>query len=268
MQKIRLFSIVLTGWIFTIAASPSGGEIMTADTFFTGQQLVAYKLAQDGDIGGLLKAAQAGVVLDRPGKDDLTMLGLAVVTADREAIITLIRAGADPNKVIPDAGTPAILAISKHFNPPRTEAVAALLDAGYDPNQLLSHGEPYLFYFVDYNHWSGLKLALNRGGNINARSKSGESLLTYLLEGGDYTQARELIEEGADVSARGHRGESALRAVESKIRKANPSAHEVWAKLIDMRELILSKLPNSADRHSAFTEIVEQKIRSNTSDAQ
>ena len=236
---------------------------MNAEKYFSDQYLAAYRMAQRGETERLAQLAKNGLDLNRPGREDLTLLGLAVITADRHAIITLMRAGANPNQVIPNAGSPAILAITHHFNPPRTAAVSALLDAGYDPNQLLSHGTPYLFYFADYNHWPGLKLALERGGDVNIQRSNGKSLLTHVITGGDYAQARELIAMGADVAARGERDETALEAIESRIRRFDPSIRKGWKDVLAMRQLILSRLPDPKDRRSAFTDEAEQKIRQN-----
>jgi uncharacterized protein len=259
--SLGLGFIVLILGIFI--STESKGKPMNAETFFSGEQLAAYRLAHEGQNRLLMEAVRAGLDLNKQGQDRLTLLGFAVVTADREAIINLMRAGADPNQVIPNAGSPAVLAISKYFNPPRTEAVAALLDGGFNPNQLIGEGFPYLFYFVDYNHWQGLKLAIERGGNIDVKASDGTSLLTYIIEGGDYTQARELIAAGADVTARSQKGDTALKAIEAQIRRAAPSFREEWRELIVMRELILSKLPDPKDRHTFFTDIAQKKIREN-----
>jgi uncharacterized protein len=125
------------------------------------------------------------------------------------------------------------------------------------------YGTPYLFSFVDYNHWPGLKLAFQRGGSINARRKNGESLLMYLIESGDYAQARELIAMGADVSIRGYQDETALQDIEFKVTQVDPSISKVWRDVVSMRELILSKLPDPKDRRSFFTDEAEEKIRRN-----
>ena len=255
--------VVLACVAGVFSTTDSKGGTMNPENYFSGQQLAAYRMAQHGETEGLIQAAKTGLDLNRPGKEDLTLLGLAVLTAEQRAIVSLMRAGANPNQVIPNAGSPATLAITKHFNPPRNEAVAALLEAGYNPNQLLGAGKPYLFYFVDYNHWAGLKLALERGGNINVQRNNGESLLSYIVEGGDYAQARELIADGADVAARGTRDETALLAIESHIRKANPSLRKVWNEMLSLRELILSKLSDPKDRHTVFTDVAERKIREN-----
>lgn len=237
---------------------------MNPESFFSGDQLAAYRAAQRGEIERIRQAAAAGRIdLNQPGREDMTLLGLAVLAADRPAIISLVRAGANPNQVIPDAGSPAILAISRHFNPPRTEAVAALLDGGYDPNQLLDRGKPYLFFFVDMNHWPGLRLALERGGSIDARRPEGESLLVYVISGGDIAQARALVAAGADVSVRGKFGESALRSVESKLRKISPTARGGWNELLALRQEIMARLPNPEDRRTVFTDEVERKIQAN-----
>lgn len=250
--------------IFSLFSTDVWGTSLSAETYFSGEQLKAYRLAQKGKTELVVEATKAGVDLNRPGKEDLTMLGLAVINADRQAIISLMRAGADPNRIIPDAGSPAVLAITRHFNPPRTEAVAALLAGGYDPNQLLVHGTPYLFYFVDYNHWPGLKLALERGGDINVKRNNGKTLLMYLLEHGNFTQAGELISKGADVAQRTYRDETALGIIERKIhniRSIRPEMRSAWKEVLGIRNLILSKLPEQRDRRTMFTDAAEAKIR-------
>ena len=262
--RLVIKHIVLPAYVIGIfCVTETRGGTMNAENFFSDQQLVAYRLAQQGETERLIRATREGLDLNRPGRDRMTLLGLAILTAEHRAIVSLMRAGANPNQVIPDAGSPAILAISKHFNPPRNEAIAALLEGGYNPNQLLGEGKPYLFYFVDYNHWPGLKLAVERGGNINVQRNNGKSLLTYTIEGHDYAQAREMIAAGADVTVRGLRDETALLAIESHIRKANPSLRKVWSEMLSMRELILSKLSDPKDRHTAFTDVAERKIKEN-----
>jgi ankyrin repeat protein len=220
-----------------------------AEDFFAGQQLAAYRAAQLGDTGYLSWAAGEGLDLNSPGAEEMTLLGFAVINADSQAVVTLMRAGADPNQVIPDAGSPALLAIVKDIYPPGSwslnrEALRALLDGGYDPNQMLSTGEPYLFVFVHYNDWQGLGLALERGGDINVKRKDGKSLLTYLIEEGDYAQAGELIAAGAEVAADEADEDtcSALRAIEEHIVKAEPAQGKLWSQKVAVRDLILSKL--------------------------
>ncbi|UFS72075.1 ankyrin repeat domain-containing protein [Geomonas sp. RF6] len=249
--------------LLTGSCSETKGVTMNPETYFSGQQLAAYNLARRGETERLLKAVKEGVDLNCPGQQRLTMLGFAVLTADHDAIVNLVRAGANPNQVIPRAGSPAILAITKHFNPPRTEAVAALLDAGYDPNQILGEGTPYLFYFVDYSHWLGLRLALQRGGNINVRRSNGESLLAYVVERGELSQARDLIAAGADVTLRSAQDDTALLAIEYHIRRGDPSLREVWREMLEFREFLLSKLTDPKDRRTVFTDLVEEKIRQN-----
>ncbi|WP_026842040.1 ankyrin repeat domain-containing protein [Citrifermentans bremense] len=261
-KKLKVLGVLAASLLAVIfSITPAGGKNLEPEKYFTGKQLEAYKLAQQGETEQLLNLVKTGVNVNTPGQQQLTLLGLAVITAHRQAIINLMRAGADPNQVIPDAGSPAVFAISMHYTPPKTAALEALLDAGYNPNQILSHGTPYMFFFADFNHWPGLKLALRRGGDVNVRRSNGESLLTYVIEGGDYAQARELVDMGADVAARGTRGETPLKSIEFKIKEGSPNIRSFWKEVLSMRELILSKLTNPEDRRSFFTDAAEEKIR-------
>lgn len=235
---------------------------MAPEKYFSEPQLTAYRVAQVGQSERLVAAVKAGTVdLNLPGREDMTLLALAVLLADQRAIATLMRAGADPDQPIRDVGSPAVMAIAKHANPPRTDALAGLVEGGYDLNRPGARGKPYIFYFVDYNHWLGLRYALEHGANINARSRGGESLLAYVIEGGDLPQARILINAGADVSLKGKRNESALSAIENNLRMADPTQRKIWDEMVALRELILSRLPEGDDRRTVFTDLVEPKIR-------
>jgi len=247
-RPLSLFLVVFFATMIGVCniaeAAPAN---IKAEDFFAGRQLAAYRAAQLGDTGYLTWAAGEGLDLNSSGAQEMTLLGLAVVTADSQAVVTLMRVGADPNQVIPDAGSPAMLAIVKDIYPhgsplPKSEALRALLDGGYDPNQMLSNGEPYLFIFVHYNDWQGLWLALERGGNINVKRRDGKSLLTYLIEEGDYAQAGELVVAGADVAAGDEDDGTALRAIEEHIAKAEPALGKLWSQRVAVRDLILSKL--------------------------
>ncbi|NDB69372.1 MAG: ankyrin repeat domain-containing protein [Methylocystaceae bacterium] len=237
---------------------------MNPEQFFTEQKLVAYRLAHQGATDRLIEMHKARQVdLNEPGKDDLTLLGLAVLNADAPAIISLLRAGADANQVIPSAGSPAVLAITKYAAPPRIDSLRALIDGGYDINARLRDGKPYLFFIVDYKHWPAMDLCLNRGGSLNTCNSGGKSLLTYMIEGGDYVQARALIEKGANVAAHGRLNQTALLAIEAAIRAGDPSEGKRWHELVNLRKLILSRLVDPNDRRTVFTDTAERLIREN-----
>lgn len=232
---------------------------LNPEHYFSGCQLRIYGEAHRGDaerVAALL--SECHIKPDVPGASDMTLLALAAIRADQPAITALVEAGADPFHEIEGAGSPAVLAINRHFNPPRTEAIAAFAQTGLDFNSKLG-GKPYLFYFVDYAHWQGLEYALAHGGDVNAATDTGETLLSYVTKGQHIAMARWLVERGADPSRNSQFGDSPLRYLDFVISRGDPTMQE-WRDLVVFRREIIGRITNVALRTTPFTAPAEARI--------
>lgn len=229
------------------------------ENYFEGPYQDAYSAALSAnsqDLGRLIEKER--IDLNRPGKEDMTLLALACIRGDAKAISTLVDAGANPNQIIAKAGSPAVLAISRHFTPPSLDAIGPLLASGYDPNTRFS-GTPWLFYMVDYRHWSGLYYAIHHGGNLNIQTDWGKSLLTYVAERGEYAEVKKLMTMGADPSPVAENGDSVLQTIEFEITRTTPGTQK-WRTLVELRGQVLAAIPNPALRVTAFSKAAHEKI--------
>lgn len=232
---------------------------LTPQHYFSDCHLRMYEEAHRGNADRVNALShECRIALDAQGSEDMTMLALAAISADQPAIVALVKAGANPFHVIAGGGSPAVMAINRHFNPPSIEAISALASAGVDFNTKLN-GKPYLFYFVDYAHWQGLDFALAHGGDVNAATDSGETLLSYVIGGHHLAVARSLISTGADPSRVSRYGESPLRTLDFTISRGDPTTPE-WRDHVALRQEIIDRIPNPALRTSPFTAAAETKI--------
>ena len=227
--------------------------------YFSGCHLRMYEAAQKSKANQVAALSQeCRIGLDASGSDDMTMLALASIRGERTAIVALVKAGADPFRVIQGAGSPAVMAINRHFDPQRIEAIAAFREAGLDFNTRL-RGKPYLFYFVDYAHWQGLEYALANGGDVNAATDGGETLLSYVIGGHHLGVARILLAKGADPFLVSKFGDCPLKTLEFAIARGDPTSAE-WRDQVALRSEILGRIPNGAARLTPFTDAATARI--------
>ena len=109
--------------------------------------------AYEGDAQTL--AARAPPALDVPDAIGATPLIYAISGGERDAILALIRAGADLGAAA-DSGYTALMWAAAH--PARTEYVALLLDAGADPSQTDSAGDTALDWAIANGHTAAIAL--------------------------------------------------------------------------------------------------------------
>ena len=229
--------------------------------YFDDGYLDVYRAAQSGNADQVRSLVQQHRLdLERPGRDDMTLLALASIRGDSDAIMTLIRVGADPAHVIPDAGSPAVLAITRHFARQDLAAIKPLLDAGFDPHHRWN-GKPWLFYLVEYRHWRGLEYALEKGADIDTRASWGKSLVTYAADRSEFAAVKVLLDRGADPSIEADNGDTLLLAIEQRM-ESTPAGSPDWKDLAQLRQRALAMLPDPSQRTTIFTADVEAQIRS------
>ena len=261
MTAPRQSLVFASSFVFLIANGchemPSS---LSPTKYFSGCQLQIFEAAQLGSasrVGDLSQKCQ--IALDASGQEDMTLLALASIRSDREAIIALVHAGADPFHVIKGAGSPVVMAINRHFQPPRIEAIAAFHQAGLDFNARLGD-KPYLFYFVDYAHWQGLHYALANGGNVNITSGEGETLLSYVVGGNHLSVARSLLSLGADPAHSSKYGDRPLETIEFAISRGDQTTPE-WRDQVNFRDEILDRIADPEARITPFTAEAVAKIK-------
>lgn len=229
------------------------------ETYFNGAYLEAYHAAANGDARTVHRLVSTrAVILGASGDQDMTLLALACIRGDRQAIVTLVGAGADPKQVIKGAGSPAVLAVSRHFEQQDLAAIEPLIVAGFDPQTRLD-GKPWLFYLVDYRHWRGLDFALTHGGDINAKADWGKTLITYAADREQYGAVKMLLDRGADPAARADNGDTLLLVIDYQITVVSRGS-KTWQDLVALRAQVLSRISDPALRRTQFTSEVERRI--------
>jgi ankyrin repeat protein len=131
--------------------------------------------------------------------DGATALHWAVYTDETSLVDRLLDAGANVNAANDHGVTPLALACES-----RNEAViAALLRRGADPNASVSSGESALMTASRAGTVAGVKALLARGANVNVAEQShGQTALMWAVSERHPDVVRLLIEAGADVRAR------------------------------------------------------------------
>ena len=109
--------------------------------------------AYEGDAQTL--AARAPPALDVPDAIGATPLIYAISGGERDAIIALIRAGADLGAAA-DSGYTALMRAAAH--PARAEYVTLLLEAGADPSQTDAAGDTALDWAIASGHTAAIAL--------------------------------------------------------------------------------------------------------------
>ncbi len=148
-----------------------------------GHDLLGYALVALRDSKGHLDCVR--VLLEAGSDPSTTRLpdGLApihfmivdITPGGREAVLLLLKHGADPNAVDPTTGnTP----IRESGDSP--ELVLALVEAGADMDRIQSDGVTALVDFVGGNRWESARYLVERGARLDVANEDGLSLDYYL----------------------------------------------------------------------------------------
>ncbi len=128
------------------------------------------------------------------GRESMTPLIYAVLRQNQEAIKLLLKAGADPVRLVPGTGSATTIA-AKLID---TRALVTLLDNGADVHALVG-GDPLSFDAGTVEHRAALEIILAHGLSLDARNTRGETLLIDALRANDADMAHWLVDRGADV---------------------------------------------------------------------
>ena len=138
------------------------------------------------------------------GAPQNTPLHWAAVNGHRAMVELLLSRKADPNAIlIPDGSTPLLLATRKSFR----SVCEALLARGANPNLPDSASEAPLDTAASRGDEAIVRLLLDKGAEVNRKSKSGT---TSLHRTSSTNIARLLLERGAEANAQDEQGRSPL----------------------------------------------------------
>jgi uncharacterized protein len=232
---LAMAAVMLTG----TAACGARDKIMTksypAEQFFSGEALALARAIKVEDVGEIQRLAKL-VDVNRPGKEDMTLLYYAMQERKYKAIHALMQLGADEEQEVPGIGMPISMAVRTQ----EPKLLKSMLDAGGNPNAKSKDGTPILEDAAFDENIECLKLLLDAGANADARDSLGQNAVYSALNSNSYDAADLLIARGAALDARNDRGVTLAYSLSVDIEdfKANP---EVMARLNKIKQQMIAK---------------------------
>ncbi len=145
-------------------------------------------------------------------KDNDPLLMWPIITHNPEGLRAMLENGADPNARKPDQivehfkdgsvgryfkGETAMVWAAKQEDP---IYLKLLLDHGGDPNTRNANNETLLFQaFIAQNQWQNVKLLVERGADVNGKTRNQPIVFQYATRGG-FEQVYWLFQHGANYS--------------------------------------------------------------------
>lgn len=209
------------------SAAPPVSEVFASDGL---RQAAA--AAEAGDV------AQLRVLTTGPGRVDLDAAQPAGVNLlmyemaagrNETAVRALLEAGADPNALTPEGGSPMLVAGAMD----ETRWLALLLDSGGDPNLKNGSGEPLLPLLVPYGRWENMLFLLDRGARIDERGPSGQTATFLLAALHQFDRVYAMLERGADPNVADADGIPLRAFVQDDVDPDSPQEH--WRQQVAQR---------------------------------
>jgi ankyrin repeat protein len=210
-------------------------KIRPPDHYFSGAQLTIARALLAGDAEAVFRLAP-GEDLDRPGREDMTLLFFAIQSSFGEkpgqlgALSALVRAGADPLRETPNMGTPLGVALRAQ----QSDYVRAFLDAGVSPDTRIG-STPILFSAATHHTKDTMDLLLARGADVRARDGLGANVLHEVLNTLQLDLIGPLLDAGADAKGFNVLGVSFAYALELTLRdySNDPKTHSKCEQIRD-----------------------------------
>jgi hypothetical protein len=168
---------------------------LAPERFFESKALDLANAIDSGDAVEIRRRAN-GLDLNAVHKDRMTFLFYAINTKRLAAITELVKAGANPQQVDKQLGSPLDLAVRLEDS----QVLKAMLDGGVSPDARNSWGNPLLFSAACLDSMDSLRLLVERKANLNAKDQGlGRTAASEALSAHCYDHVEFLIEHGADV---------------------------------------------------------------------
>ncbi len=163
--------------------------------------------ALKGNLEALHALIKAGADLNAKDNHGQTPLMYAINGRHLEALHALIKAGADLNAKDNDGYTPLHIA-EMYLDSP---IFIALIKAGPDLNAKNKYGQTPLMTAVVRGHSTKhINVLIEAGADLNAKDNDGETPLMKAAMGGRLDVVKKLIQAGADVNAKDNDGQTPL----------------------------------------------------------
>ena len=153
----------------------------------------AQAIAEDDFAAQIRVAAQAGK-LDYVGPEGDTLLLVAILADNAEAVSALLQLGANPN--LPQGKAPVGVAVSVAS----FDVVQALVEAGADANGRVG-SETAIWRAALSNRRDVVSLLLQQGAAIDTANDAGETPAIAAAQAGHFSMAGSLIQSGASPFA-------------------------------------------------------------------
>ncbi len=150
---------------------------------------------------------QAGVDVNKRGRDGKTALFYASEKSHIDAVFVLLEAGADVNARNRYGQTALFFALEES----QTEAVLVLLESGAEVKIKDAYGKTPLHIALMKFHYKVIRPLIEAGADVNIRIKDGQTPLIFAVEHSGVDLVRLILLKGADVAAKDSRGYTALR---------------------------------------------------------
>src|SRR5947207_9068830 len=161
--------------------------------------------AMKRDTAAIRSLLEQKVDVNAPGKDGTPALHWVIRVDDLETARLLIRAGADAKFADRYGVTPLYLACSNG----NAAMIKLLLDAGADPNSVDATGQTALMTASSVGDLNSVKVLLDRGAAVDTRDRTfQQTALMFAVRDNHPDVVRLLVERGADVNAKTKQGET------------------------------------------------------------
>jgi ankyrin repeat protein len=173
---------------------PSGRT--AADVFVQAEPLNLARAACRGDRAEVATLVENGADPNDTGKEGVTVLAWALACDNTEGVEALLKAGADPNKLVGGKVPPAFFTVSR-----KTASLQILLKYGADPDGVDEEGDDSLLmaavqHAAAGGGWENFNLLIHSGANINF-SPTGISTVATVAAGlVQYDKVVELLDLG------------------------------------------------------------------------
>jgi hypothetical protein len=208
------------------------------EKFFEDQQLYAGRAIADGDMKRL-RAVVRPSEIDRPGKQDMTLMWFAIQEKRFDAIELLVSLGSNPEEqVVQGLGTPLYYALEVED----LRFLRAMLDGGLSANRTSKDGEPLLYTSAGPHGrtFGHVQLLVERGADVNLPRSNGETPIFSAIFAGEPERGRYLADHGADLTVSTVRGVTPGWAIRSILERERPDS-PLRRRFEDLRDFIVSK---------------------------